>query len=154
MSAWRWRKAATKTKKPRTERQRAMDRADVWMSKYIRLRDADENGYCRCITCGKIMFWQDGHKCQNGHYIGRESMNTRFDEMNCHAQCFDCNCNHQGYQRDYEQALIKIYGEKAVEQLNCRGHLLRKFEVFELKAIADYYRKRFNELKKIKNWKK
>lgn len=153
MSSWRWRKKST-LKVEKTEYQKARDRADAWMSKYIRLRDADENGYCRCITCGKIMFWQDDHRCQNGHYIGRGNMNTRFDEKNCHAQCFDCNCNHEGWKQHYEKALIEKYGEQEVALLEKRGHEFRKFSAFELRAIADYYRKRFNELKKLKRWQK
>lgn len=35
------------------------DKLDRIFSEYIRLRDADNNGYIRCISCGKIVFWKD-----------------------------------------------------------------------------------------------
>ena len=39
---------------------------DKWFSYYVRLKNSDKNGYCRCISCGKIFFWKD---IQNGHYM-------------------------------------------------------------------------------------
>ena len=44
------------------------DKLWKWFSIYIRLRDSDENGYGKCFTCGKIIFWKKGD-C--GHGIGR-----------------------------------------------------------------------------------
>ena len=44
-------------------------RLDRVFSEYIRLRDANENGFCRCATCGAMWRWQI---MQNGHYINRQ----------------------------------------------------------------------------------
>lgn len=61
---------------------------DKEFSLFIRLRDAMPNGYFRCISCGQIKPFE---QADNGHYINRQHMNTRFDEMNCNAQCRHCN---------------------------------------------------------------
>jgi hypothetical protein len=29
----------------------------AWFSKYIRLKYSDTKGYCKCITCDKVAFW-------------------------------------------------------------------------------------------------
>lgn len=70
-----------------TDYQRARDRADEWMSKFIRLRDADASGYGRCISCGKLVHWSEA---DNGHFINRGHLNTRYDEQNCNLQCRSC----------------------------------------------------------------
>lgn len=60
---------------------------DRWFSLYIRLRDSDANGYSRCISCGKPVYWKEAD-C--GHFINRRHMNTRYDERNCNLQCRNC----------------------------------------------------------------
>jgi len=46
---------------------KAVDALDSIFSKYIRLRDSDKNGYCKCVTCPKTGFWtKDG--MQAGHF--------------------------------------------------------------------------------------
>ena len=134
-----------------SEYTRARDRADREMSKFIRLRDSDASGYGRCISCGKLVHWTKAH---NGHFINRGHLNTRFDEQNCNLQCFECNCEKYGNEEGYKKGLIEKYGEDVVNNLYTKKHLFRKYSVFELKAIADDYKKRFSELKKIKKWKK
>lgn len=37
-----------------------------------------------CYTCGKTM---DFKKAQNGHFVPRQYLSVRYDEVNCHAQC-------------------------------------------------------------------
>lgn len=140
-----------KAKTGSAEYNKAKARADEWMSKYIRLRDANENGYGRCISCGKVVHWSEA---DNGHFINRGHLNTRYDEQNCNLQCRSCNRFDEGNSEGYRRGLIAKYGEKIIDHLYLKKHLFRKYTVFELKAIADDYRRRFNELKKIKQWKK
>lgn len=56
------------------------DKLDAVFSKYIRLKYSDDKGYCRCISCGKVFPWKE---IQNGHYMSRRYMSTRFSEDNC-----------------------------------------------------------------------
>ena len=60
-----------------------IDKADKWFSIYIRLRDANNEGICSCITCGKMFLWKN---VDCGHYVKRQFQGTRFNEKNSHAQ--------------------------------------------------------------------
>src|SRR5687767_4246038 len=57
-------------------------------SEYIRLRDSDDKGFCKCFTCPNIRFWNKGD-C--GHGIPRQYKSTKFNERNNHFQCKHCN---------------------------------------------------------------
>ena len=59
---------------------------DKVFSEYIRKRDT-HNGVFKCISCGRILPYE---QADCGHYINRKHMSTRFDEMNCNAQCRSC----------------------------------------------------------------
>ena len=61
---------------------------DTIFSQFVRLRDTDDNGYGRCITCGET-FHYDNLEC--GHFRSRRNLTTRWMEENAHAQCFECN---------------------------------------------------------------
>ena len=39
--------------------------SDKIFSEYIRLNDADDNGFCQCITCGSIKHWKNIHNLLN-----------------------------------------------------------------------------------------
>lgn len=67
--------------------------ADAIFSKYIRHKHADDNGYIRCYTCGKVRLVKE---MQCGHFISRTKYATRFDEDNCRPQCVACNMFHEG----------------------------------------------------------
>lgn len=56
-------------------------------SLYIRLRDAGDGGYTRCISCGKVFPFE---QMQNGHFWGRKHIATRWDEHNCNSECSTC----------------------------------------------------------------
>lgn len=63
---------------------------DRVFSEYIRLRDTaghTKDGYFRCISCGQIKPYS---QADCGHYIGRQHMATRYNEINCNAQCRNC----------------------------------------------------------------
>jgi len=77
-------------------------------SKFIRQRDADENGNCKCCTCEKVQHWK---LMQAGHFKSRIYENTLFDETNNHAQCAGCNMPpNNGKPLEYVQFLNKKYG--------------------------------------------
>lgn len=63
---------------------------DIVFGQYIRKRDAIMYGVC--ITCEESHTY-DTLQC--GHFITRASKSTRWNEMNCSAQCYVCNlCKH------------------------------------------------------------
>ena len=40
---------------------------DAIFSKYIRLKDADKNGYVKCYTCGVKKYWEKDGKIGRAH---------------------------------------------------------------------------------------
>lgn len=124
---------------------------DKWFSYYIRLKFSDKNGYCRCISCSKIYFWKD---IQNGHYMSRRYMSTRFSEDNCRPQGVECNIFNQGAIQMYRRALVKEIGEQRVDLVEVRARQERKnWSIFELKQLVEYYKKEVEKLLNEKNLK-
>ena len=119
--------------------------ADKWFSKFIRARDADNNGIIRCISCGRSVSWQ---KADAGHFIKRQHKATRFNEKNSSGQCRSCNWLLQGNDIEYAKGLERKYGPGIVEELEIAKRNTIHLGQFELKLIAAHYRQRFNELKK------
>ena len=53
-----------------------------------RMQEADEDGYCTCITCGDVRHYKE---MQGGHFMERGRMNTRLEPLNIWPQCPGCN---------------------------------------------------------------
>ena len=91
-------------KKP--TRSKLVKKLDVVFSQYVRMSNADKNGFCTCITCGKRGHWKnDG--IQAGHFMSRRHYSTRWDEQNVFPQCIKCNMYSQGEQYRYSLFLGK-----------------------------------------------
>lgn len=120
---------------------------DKVFSRYIRLRDAMPNGYFRCISCGQIKPYE---QADCGHYINRQHMITRFNEMNCNAQCRKCNRFMEGNMQGYRQGLIAKYGENSVLILESMKNQMRKYADFELTELTKYYKALGDKLSKEK----
>lgn len=120
---------------------------DKWMSIYVRLRDSDENGICRCVTCETRKPWR---QMDNGHFIKRQHMATRYKETNCHSQCKKCNYFEQGNDAKYEQFIIDKYGEDELNKLKAARHSTCKIGAFELKQLEKYYKEKAINLAKEK----
>jgi hypothetical protein len=106
---------------------------DLIYSYYIRLRDADESGYCHCITCNRSVYF---YNIDNGHHIKRQWHSHRFNDINCNAQCKACNNWGQGRDVEYQAAIIIKHGEDAVNLMLSKPKNRRKPKVYELEAIA------------------
>jgi len=119
---------------------------DKPFSEYIRLKHSDENGYCRCITCGQFHFWNGG-SIHNGHYINRDVKVTRFDERNCRPQCLSCNSYHSGKIYLYRQRLVEIYGEDEIKKLEMIANLGGGYTAWDLQQMIVEYRKKVKALK-------
>jgi MoaA/NifB/PqqE/SkfB family radical SAM enzyme len=84
---------------------------DKIFGQYIRTRDTDLDGFGACISCGRP------RKLQAGHFIKRQHLQVRWNEKNCHGQCVYCNKWLGGNELEYEQVLIKKYGQNEVNKL-------------------------------------
>lgn len=108
---------------------------DTIFSRYIRLKHS-HNEMCTCYTCGKVLHWKE---IQNGHFIPRNILITRWDENNCRPQCVGCNVFGNGKILDFEDALIKEFGKKEVEKLKASRFQILKVDSHWYKEKIDFY---------------
>ena len=104
-------------------------------------------GYFQCTSCGKIKPFE---QADCGHYINRQHMNTRFDEMNCNAQCRHCNRFMEGNIQDYRRRLVSKYGERSVLLLEAKKNVSRQFSDFQLEEMITHYKEEAKKLKEAK----
>lgn len=141
-------KSGMKKSKPKTLKSKLMKELDDIFSKYIRLKYSDDNGYCRCISCGKVFFWKN---IQNGHYMSRRYMSTRWSEDNCRPQCVACNMFNQGNIQMYRRGLIKQIGEQRVDLVEALARQASdKKSEFEYAAMIKDFKKEVIALLKKK----
>jgi len=138
------------TNKKHAERKRAfkdndkslrMKAAQSSFNAFIRKRDEGLN----CISCGKAP--------NSGEYIGGSGIHAghfkscgahselRFNELNCHVQCFRCNVHLSGNIKDYRPALIEKIGLDKVEWIE-GPHEPKKYTCEQLKQIELTYKQK------------
>jgi len=122
---------------------------DTIFSVFIRLREANEYGYCQCFTCGVVRHYKDG--MQNGHFQSRKHLATRFSEDgNCEVQCVKCNVYAWGEQYRFSLALDAKYGEGRAEELEFLARTTLKISRAEYEEKISYYKKLVSNLKEEK----
>ncbi|GHU58841.1 hypothetical protein FACS189444_3180 [Spirochaetia bacterium] len=129
-----------KRKGPRSDRSKAMAKADKAFSEFIRLRDTPG----QCPTCGAFISFENSDNC---HYIGRANLTTRYDELNCHAGCRKCNRFRSGEIVRYRVWLVERFGEGRIADME-RLSLLSgsKMTAFDFELIAQKYKAKAKEL--------
>lgn len=104
---------------------------DAIFSKFIRSRDKGQ-----CYTCPKK---DDPKRMQNGHFVPRQYLSVRFDEINCHCQCYACNMLYGGQPSRYAMNLERDYGEGTVARLErMRQNITKLTPFFYEYEIARY----------------
>lgn len=103
--------------KPKTSAQ-LKKQLDKIFSEYIRRRDEGQ-----CYTCPKKDEWK---KMQNGHFVPRQYLAVRYDEVNCHCQCYACNMLYNGQPSAYAARLEMDYGLGTVAMLEGRRKEITK----------------------------
>lgn len=122
---------------------------DEVFSQYIRLKHSDQRGYCRCISCGKIQHWK---QIQNGHYMSRRHLATRWHEDNCRPQCVACNIFNQGAAQMFRRGLIREIGEQQTDLIEALAHTTsHEPSECEYQALIAYYKQQIELLKKEKS---
>lgn len=110
---------------------------DEWFSKYIRIRDANHNGLCKCITCDTVKHWQE---MDAGHFQSRRYSATRWHEQNVHCQCQGCNKYQAGEQYKHGKAINLMYGDGTADFITQQSRSLHKLNKNEVMELARYYR--------------
>jgi len=107
---------------------------------WVRVRDAE----LPCVSCGR----HHQGKYDAGHYrtVGGNPA-LRFEPLNCHRQCSQCNTQLSGNIVNYRIELVRRIGAEALEWLE-GPHDAKKYTVEELKAMTAEYRAKTRELKR------
>lgn len=118
--------------KKKKKKSRKLLKKTAWdlLSKIIRLKYADDNGYCSCVSCGTTKHWSE---MQAGHFIPKAKGNVvYFLEENIHPQCVSCNMFQDGNLTPYTLFMIDTYGRDEVDRL--QAMVTEKLKITE----ADY----------------
>ena len=112
---------------------------------YIRGRDKD----LMCISCGnKPNFgaYIGGSGIHAGHYLSvGANPELRYEPLNCHIQCVNCNIHNSGNAINYRIGLIEKIGVDKVEWLE-GPHEAKKYSCKDLKEIELYFKQKLKEL--------
>lgn len=126
--------------KPRSQ---WMREAQTAYNAYIRERDKD----LPCISCGDFTPMTRGGDYDCGHYrsVGANP-ELRFEELNTHKQCKQCNSHLSGNIVNYRIGLLMRIGEEKVRWLE-GPHEPKKYTIEDLTAIKAEYRQKLKDLK-------
>lgn len=97
---------------------------DGIFSRFIRIRDSGQ-----CYTCPNK---NEIKKMQAGHFVPRQYLAVRWDEVNVHCQCYACNVLYNGQPSAYADHLERDYGTGTVQMLESKRQILTKLD-------KDYY---------------
>lgn len=125
---------------------------DDWFSRFIRLRDANSNGVCKCVTCGG---YEEPKYIQNGHFVSRKYKSLRWHENNCHCQCFSCNVTMNGNYLEYVKFMQTKYGSERIDLMQTMKSNTCKMTRFEYQILIKQYQEKVKQLlceKKIQKW--
>ena len=93
----------------------------------VRLKAADDNGYCKCVTCDHVARWNDG--MQGGHFISRGKTKWCLVEENIHPQCAGCNgfgMKFHNKEAVYTIYMQEMYGAEFVQNmLDTQGEVVK-----------------------------
>ena len=110
------------------------------LQKLVRLKAADDNGYCSCVTCGVTKHWNDG--MQGGHFIAKGNGGRNMwalVEENVHPQCAGCNgfgMRFGNAETSYTLYMIDMYGRDKVDEMLERN-VVSKLDRIELQDLID-----------------
>lgn len=118
-------------------RDKWLKEAQAAFNRFVRLRDADRP----CISCGTtIAKWDAGHYRSVG-----SNPALRFEPLNNHKQCAQCNQHKSGNAIEYRIGLIARIGLEAVEWLE-GPHDPKHYTIDDLRAIKATYAAKCREL--------
>lgn len=110
---------------------------DGIFSQYIRQKYANEQGNCSCYTCGVKKHWKE---LQNGHFVSRSQLATRFDEDNVRPQCVGCNVFGDGKTALFATKLDEELGLGTVSRLYRQAQQITKDYPY-IEKIEEYTKK-------------
>ena len=110
------------------------------LQKLLRISAADDNGYCKCVSCGKLDHYKN---MDGGHFIPKGSSSRwALEESNVNAQCKGCNgfsMKHGSAEAQYTLWMIDWVGKDQVEYMLATKNDPVKFYAADYREmIADW----------------
>ena len=112
------------------------DPADIWFSKYIRLKA----GFI-CAVCKRFCGENGG---EASHFHGRRKESVRFDEDNVVCSCFGCHRRFTEMPQEHRAWKLKQLGQQRFDALNVRANLPAQKD---RKLMAIVWRAEYDKLK-------
>ena len=118
------------------------------LQKLVRLKAADDNGYCSCVTCGVTKHWNDG--MQGGHFIAKGNGGRNMwalVEENVHPQCAGCNgfgIKFGNAESRYTLYMEDMYGRDKVDEM-LEKNVVSKLDRIELQDLIDDWKDQIND---------
>jgi hypothetical protein len=123
------------------------------LQKLVRLKAADDQGFCSCVTCGVTRQWNEG--MQGGHFIAKGKGGTNewaLIEENVHPQCAACNGFRMRYgnaEASYTLYMVDMYGREQVDLMIDRNRVT-KYSKQDLIDMTTEWKQQINyHLKRI-----
>ncbi len=113
---------------------------DKIFSLYIRHKYA-KNRKVSCYTCGAV---KDIANIQNGHFVSRLYLATRYSEDNCRPQCVGCNLFGKGKTATFGANLERDCGAESVSRLFREAQTI--FKNFPYQEKITYYKEKLAHL--------
>jgi len=136
IAGFKAKKGSKSKKKVKTAADLKKDLDDVY-SIYIRQKHEDSNGNVECYTCRKQFTVKT---IQNGHFVSRQYLATRWLDDNCRPQCWGCNGFGKGRLLDYEERLKQELGADLVEKMKASRHISLKLDRHWYTAEIEKYK--------------
>ena len=138
-----------KAKKPKTDKAKAKNKLDEACKKYIKARDGH-----KCVICGaEYTISPKGRKAgvHWGHFLAKNRLAMRWNEINIHAQCSRCNFMHESSCVPYYQWMEERYGVRVMDILheqwfNSKG---TSFSIKEIEVMTLHYKVKLAKLKEV-----
>ena len=111
------------------------------VSQYVRRSNANLDGFCYCVTCGKHDNWK---RMDAGHFIGGHKNYNFYDTRNIHPQCTYCNRFMHGNLVPYYEYMMENYGKAVIDEL--KTYKEKIFTVDELEGMIASYKLKLKEI--------
>jgi hypothetical protein len=117
-------------------RKSIVKKLDIIFSLYIRAIEK------KCFVCGST------ENLQCGHLFSRVAFSTRWDLMNSHTQCRNCNMRHEYDFEPYRKKFVEKYGQGKYDILYRQHKAPTKYSNNDLLVLIEFYKQCLKKLER------
>ena len=138
------RRSVRKAKKKAKTVHQLIEKAAELLQKIRRLEEADENGYCKCVSTGEIRHYKE---MQGGHWIPRGKTRTKLCSWNINPQTPGANHPLNTFAADqYAAWMSREWGQEFVDEALARAQEPIKYTRAEALEIILLLKEQLKEL--------